>query len=517
MLKFLTVLPKDPIGLRRYQLQNDSDNLKFDIVSKLKLMKKDEKEAMSIEKASQAAQEVRRRSADMRKQLLLLSPKDQLDDEIFEVVVTHLDVPRESSKTWSLRPPYWRDIISHWNEFGYLSAVREYEDELSKLLGASKKATMNRWKREFKNKTVIKSNVDKTPKYGALVEQNLKADISLRIDKGLQIDNTVLRNLLLVKLSDTDQLGLLRENGGSHVFGDSWAKRFWKRNGFSNRAVTSKMRELPTDFEEKKENYIRIAAKLIHDYNVPADLVLGIDETNALFVPQQDRTVAKKGAKRVRLIGKGSDKAQITVTLGVTEAGCILPVQYIFGGTTTRCHPKCAPPPGSFVTHSKSHWQTEETFIEYLNVIIVPYIKSTILKLRLPPTQNSILKCDLHYSHKTIAVLELLAQNRIKVLYVPARCTDEFQECDTVINKPFKAGLRAGFRDFMHESFNSHQGDPALWSIKLTMGILKEKIFSFVETGMNVIRREAYKDVIINAFKSHGRFDEIRGSERQLI
>ena len=309
---------------------------------------------------------------------------------------------------------------------------------------------------------------------------------------------------------------MLRENGGNSVFGHSWSQRFWKRNGFTNRAATSKMRDLPAEFDKKKETYIRIAAKLIRKHNIPADLVHGIDETNALFVSQKNRTMSKRGAKRIRLLGKGSDKAQITVTLGVTEAGLVLPPQYIFGGKTTRCHPNTIPPKGSIFTHSISHWQTEETFIIYIQRVLVPYKTATIQRLGLPSNQVSLLKLDLHYSHKTVKVLELLEDNNIKVLFVPARCTDEFQECDTVINKPFKSGMKAAFRDFLHNDFNNYKGDPTNWSIKLTMGNLKDHIVDFVETGMNTIRAPEYATVIRNAFQSHGRFEEIRGVDDKL-
>jgi DDE superfamily endonuclease len=103
-----------------------------------------------------------------------------------------------------------------------------------------------------------------------------------------------------------------------------------------------------------------------------------------------------------------------------------------------------------------------------------------IKRLGLPPAQVSLLKLDLHYSHKTKDVLKLLEENRIKVSFVPAKCTDEFQECDTVVNKPFKTGMRAAFRDFIHADFDNFQGDKATWSIKLTMGNLKEHILDFV-------------------------------------
>ena len=38
---------------------------------------------------------------------------------------------------------------------------------------------------------------------------------------------------------------------------------------------------------------------------------------------------------------------------------------------------------------------------------------------------------DLHYSHKDEAVLALLSENKIAVVFVPAKCTDVIQECDT--------------------------------------------------------------------------------------
>jgi hypothetical protein len=93
--------------------------------------------------------------------------------------------------------------------------------------------------------------------------------------------------------------------------------------------------------------------------------------------------------------------------------------------------------------------QNEETFLKYITKIFVPYKNATIKRLNLPVNQVSLLKLDLHYSHKTPAVLQLLKENNIEVVFVPARCTDEMQECDTVINKPFKSGIKAAFRDFL--------------------------------------------------------------------
>ena len=128
------------------------------------------------------------------------------------------------------------------------------------------------------------------------------------------------------------------------------------------------------------------------------------DETNAMFVSVPKRTRASKGSKRVRLIGVGQDKSQITVTLAGTETGeMINGVQYIFGGKTNQCHPKDPPPRDSYFTHTDSHWQTIKTYEEYVERIIVPYKDGVIERMGLHVEQWSLLKKDLHFTHYALS------------------------------------------------------------------------------------------------------------------
>ena len=71
----------------------------------------------------------------------------------------------------------------------------------------------------------------------------------------------------------------------------------------------------------------------------------------------------------------------------------------------------------------------------------MPYKDATIQRLGLNKKQVTILKHDLHFTHKDNTVLELLKKHHIVPLFVPAGCTDIIQECDTVVNKPFKNGV----------------------------------------------------------------------------
>jgi hypothetical protein len=195
------------------------------------------------------------------------------------------------------------------------SACKMYAAD-SHLSDRSRKSTLYRWKKEMIQRKVVSRSKDRVPKYGVEVDKGLISDINVRISLGLPIDNVILRELLLVRLASTNQMELLREHGGNHIFGDCWAWRFWNRNDFVLRVATSKMRELPLDLPEQKETYARICARFIYLHKIPWGCVYNLDETNVHYVSFKNKTRARKGAKRIRQHGKGSDKAQITVTLG---------------------------------------------------------------------------------------------------------------------------------------------------------------------------------------------------------
>ena len=88
--------------------------------------------------------------------------------------------------------------------------------------------------------------------------------------------------------------------------------------------------------------------------------------------------------ERVRCVCVGKDKAQITVTLAVSEEGEVLPPQLIFGGKTHRVYPTVPAPCNGYYTHTVSHWQTPETTIEYIDKILVPYRQKVITEHNLP-------------------------------------------------------------------------------------------------------------------------------------
>ena len=82
----------------------------------------------------------------------------------------------------------------------------------------------------------------------------------------------------------------------------------------------------------------------------------------------------QRGARRVEMIGI-NDKRQITAVFCGNLLGDFLPVQLIYKGKTSRCHPQFAFPADWHITHSPKHWSNEETMIQYIENIIVPYVE----------------------------------------------------------------------------------------------------------------------------------------------
>ncbi len=117
----------------------------------------------------------------------------------------------------------------------------------------------------------------------------------------------------------------------------------------------------------------------------------------------------------------------------------------------------------------------------------------------------TLLKHDLHFTHKDPRVLAFCTMHNICLLYVPAGCTDLLQECDTVVNKVFKTALKSAFRDHLYLKYAEYRAQvpaphSALFRPKLTMGALKPHLCGFVEQGIAALRTPAMRATIAKAF-----------------
>ena len=89
-----------------------------------------------------------------------------------------------------------------------------------------------------------------------------------------------------------------------------------------------------------------------------------------------------EGSKRVEVAEK-DDKKQITAVLGGPCVGDFLPPKMIYEGKTPRCLPNHDFPEKLDVTYSANYWSNETTMKEYINNILLPYIKERRRSLNL--------------------------------------------------------------------------------------------------------------------------------------
>ncbi len=172
--------------------------------------------------------------------------------------------------------------------------------------------------------------------------------------------------------------------------------------------------------------------------DIPPKLVPNWDQTGIHLVPASTWTMDKEGSKRVEISG-ANDKRQITAVFCGTLTGDFLPLQLIHKGKTPCCHPRYKFPSDWHVTQSPKYWSTEDTMIQYINEIIVPYIESQRDALR-NPTQAAMVIIDNFKGQVTAAINELLEAHDIHMCL-----TDLLQPMDITVNKPAKDFLKRKF------------------------------------------------------------------------
>lgn len=99
------------------------------------------------------------------------------------------------------------------------------------------------------------------------------------------------------------------------------------------------------------------------------------------------------------------------------------------------------------MTFSPNHWCNELTMEHYIQNIITPYVQDTRKRLKLHSEHRALYIFDNFKAQCTNKILQLLEDNNIDTVFVPANCTGELQPMDRSINKSVK--------DFYGQSFKS--------------------------------------------------------------
>jgi len=226
-----------------------------------------------------------------------------------------------------------------------------------------------------------------------------------------------------------------------------WAKQVLRRMGFTKRRANSKAKITPQNFEEIKRLFLIEIKSVVVMEEIPPELVINWDHTAMKIVPSSNWTMEKKGTKRVE-IAAVDDKRQITAVLACTLTGIFLPVQLIYERKTEKCHPSISFPSSWHITHTDNHWANESTTLEYLRLIIIPYVEKTRSELKLDSSYPALVIFDVFKGQCTTAVLQMLKDHHILYVTIPNNCTDRLQPLDMSVNKAVKQFMRSEFQDW---------------------------------------------------------------------
>ena len=167
----------------------------------------------------EAAEEIIDADADLGRQVRM--------DFLAEPLITG----NKKKKLWSKRPEYWTEIVdlymNHNGQRNYNSVLELYAEEFEGVTPEQGKARLNEWVRNVQNNKDC-TYVTRAPDYGWETDKKLHKGVLDRMKLGLSLDNFILRTLLVSLLISSNQIGLLKENGGRNTFESSWATRFWK-------------------------------------------------------------------------------------------------------------------------------------------------------------------------------------------------------------------------------------------------------------------------------------------------
>lgn len=292
---------------------------------------------------------------------------------------------------------------------------------------------------------------------------------------------------------------LLACNGGGINLTKPWTRALLGRMGMVKRRASSKAKISIENFEDVKKEFLLEVKNVVSFDEIPPRLIINWDQTEIHYIPVSSWTMEKEGTKRIELAGK-EDKRQVTAVLAGSMAGDFLPPQIVYQGKTNRCLPHVDFLVGWHVTYSANHWCNEITMKDYLNKIILPYVKQTRKELMLAVDHPAVVIFDNFKAQCTSELLKILDDNNINVILIPANCTGRLQPLDISINKAVKEFLRHKFQEWFAKQVKGQLlGETVKTPIDLRLSVVKPEGARWMIAMYDYLKSKP--EIISNGFK----------------
>jgi len=246
---------------------------------------------------------------------------------------------------------------------------------------------------------------------------------------------------------------------------------------------------------------------------IPLELVINFDQIGINYILVSSWAMEVEGAKCVEVAGK-DDKRQITAVFANSMTGDFLPPQLVYKGKTECCLPQYQFPESWDITFSANHLSNELTMKDYVEKIILPYIKDKRRSLKLPGDYPGLLIFDNFKAQCTSDLLKLLNDNYINVTLVPANCTDRLQPLDLSVNKAAKEYLRGEFQTWYVKQISQQvQGHSEKKPIDLRLTAIKSLGAKWLKGLYDYLKGKL--KIISNGFKEAGITSCLDGDSNQ--
>ena len=399
-------------------------------------------------------------------------------------------------------------------ENGVAAAVRKFSKDLEKPLNESTiRGIKQRYLVEVSRKRKAEEDIviERLPErkrgrpllLGTELDAKVQAYLHTLRENGGSVGTAIVRAAARGIVQKVNR-GMLAEFGGPITLTKAWVQSLLSRMGFVKRRGTTKAKVSVEKFEIVKKSYLDDIASTVFMEEIPSDLIFNWDQTGLNIIPTSSWTMEKKGSRRVELAGL-NDKRQITAVFCGSLNGVFLPPQIIYQGKTQRCHPVFKFPQNWNVTHSPNHWANEDTTLEYLQKIIIPYIQQMRTELSLSENHPALAIFDMFKAHLTDPVTKILEENSILFVTVPPNCTDRLQPLDISLNKSVKDFLRKMFQEWYADQVMSQLDDDpgcTIQPISLTGAAVKSKTASWLVQMFDYV--ESNPHLIVNSFLEAG-------------
>lgn len=151
-------------------------------------------------------------------------------------------------------------------------------------------------------------------------------------------------------------------------------------------------------------------------------------------------------------------------------------------------------------------WQTIAAQSRYKSCLTLSLI-DRILHLFYRCNQTALVIFDVFKAHRSEVLLETLKKENIKVVYVPASCTDELQPMDQIPNKIFKEKIKNCSSDYYTEQVTKClREDRPVESIDIKTSTIKPLHARWIMKAFEKVKCD--KTMITRAFNNCGIFEK---------